>query len=123
MWSVLGNITVSRVRLNLHSRDIEATETFTTSAELRQLLSVVRPGRLGLMRATKRSWTEEDSTRLVELVRSGVSAARCAVIFKRRITSVQKEARRRGCAFPDIRAVKKARIARGVEEENRLRQT
>lgn len=75
------------------------------------------------MRATKRSWTEEDSARLVELVRSGVSATRCAVIFKRRITSVQKEARRLGCGFPDTRAVKKARIARGVEEENRLRQT
>jgi hypothetical protein len=74
------------------------------------------------MRKTKLSWTDAESTRLIELIRSGASAARCSVIFKRRITVVQKEARRLGCAFPDIRAVKKARIARGVEEENRLQQ-
>jgi len=75
------------------------------------------------MGKTKLSWTDADSARLLELIRSGASAARCSVIFKRRITVVQKEARRLGCAFPDMRAVKRARIARGIDEETRLRQT
>lgn len=66
---------------------------------------------------TNRTWTAEDLERLKQLVASGVSAARAAVIFRRSIVSVKAQAKRLGFPFPDERMLKRERKARDIQTE------
>ena len=56
-------------------------------------------------------WTPEDCERLVRLVEKGTSLARAAVIFRRRMKSVQIKARKLGKPFPDFKTEKRERQA------------
>lgn len=58
---------------------------------------------------TNRSWSPAHIERLRELVLAGASPARVAAHFNRSTTSVQSQAKRLGCPFPDSRLVKRAR--------------
>jgi len=62
---------------------------------------------------TNRTWTSEDLHRLEEMVRSGASAARASVAFRRSIVSVKTQAKKLGCPFPDERSLKRNRRAAG----------
>jgi hypothetical protein len=64
---------------------------------------------------TSRTWKPEDLQRLQELVASGVSAARAAVMFRRSIGCVKAQAKRIGTPFPDDRLLKRQRRARELE--------
>lgn len=64
---------------------------------------------------TSRTWTAADIERLKQLVASGVSAARAAVIFHRSIVSVKAQAKRFGFPFPDERVLKRERKARDIQ--------
>lgn len=64
---------------------------------------------------TNRTWTAADIERLKQLVASGVSAARAAVIFRRSIVSVKAQAKRFGFPFPDERVLKRERKARELQ--------
>jgi hypothetical protein len=60
-------------------------------------------------RRTSQSWTPADLDKLARLVRSGVTAARAAVIFGRRMNAVQAKARQLGIPFEDIRIARRRR--------------
>jgi hypothetical protein len=64
---------------------------------------------------TNRTWTAADIERLRQLVRSGASAARAAVIFRRSIVSVKAQAKRFGFPFPDERVLRRERKARDIQ--------
>jgi GcrA cell cycle regulator len=66
---------------------------------------------------TNRTWTSADIERLKQLVASGVSAARAAVIFRRSIVSVKGQAKRLGFPFPDERILKRERRAREIQPQ------
>jgi len=66
---------------------------------------------------TNRTWTAADVERLRQLVVSGVSAARAAVIFRRSIVSVKAQAKRFGFPFPDERVLRRERKARDIQTE------
>ncbi len=66
---------------------------------------------------TNRTWTAADIERLKQLVASGVSAARAAVIFRRSIVSVKAQAKRFGSPFPDERVLRRERKARDIQTE------
>jgi hypothetical protein len=66
---------------------------------------------------TNRTWTAADIEHLKQLVASGVSAARAAVIFRRSIVSVKAQAKRFGFPFPDERVLKRERKARDIQNE------
>ena len=67
--------------------------------------------------AKKYSWSEADDARLKEMIRDGASAARCSVVFKRKIAAVQIQARKLGMPFRPMREVKKARDAKCLAAE------
>ena len=70
---------------------------------------------------TKRlPWTEEDTTRLLQLVDQGVSAARAGAMLKRSMSAVQNHARKQGKPFPSVLSVRKAINAK-IEEAERKR--
>jgi hypothetical protein len=58
---------------------------------------------------TNRTWKPEDIKRLEQMVRSGVSAVRAAVVFKRSVLCVKAKAKENGFPFPDERLVKRKR--------------
>jgi len=60
-------------------------------------------------RMTSVSWTPADLDKLASLARSGVTAARAAVIFGRRMNAVQAKARELGIPFEDIRVARRRR--------------
>jgi hypothetical protein len=62
---------------------------------------------------TSKSWSPAHIERLRELVLAGASPVRVAAYLHRSMTSVQSQAKRLGCPFPDSRPVKRAR--RGKE--------
>lgn len=66
------------------------------------------------------NWTEAECERLVDLIKSGCSVARAAVIFKRSISSVQNRARKLGTPFPKLREVKKLRLDKIEAAEREL---
>jgi hypothetical protein len=68
---------------------------------------------------TNRTWTHEDLTRLEGMVRSGVSAMRASVAFRRSLVSVKSQAKKSGFPFPDDRDLKRAR--RALHLDNGLR--
>ena len=68
---------------------------------------------------TSRTWMPDDLRRLEDMVRSGVSATRAAVAFRRSIVSVKTQAKRLGCPFPDERALKRNRRAVGISPTER----
>ena len=47
-----------------------------------------------------KAWSEEENARLKELVAQGVSIARAAAIFSRKIDGVRLQARKLGVSFP-----------------------
>ncbi len=63
---------------------------------------------------TNRTWKPEDIKRLEEMVRSGVSAVRASVAFRRSVTGVKAQAKKLGCPFPDERQLKRNRRGAGV---------
>lgn len=66
---------------------------------------------------TSRTWTAGDIERLKQLVASGTSAARAAVIFRRSIVSVKAQAKRFGFPFPDERVLRRERKARDIQTQ------
>jgi hypothetical protein len=66
---------------------------------------------------TNRTWRPDDIERLKQLVASGVSAARAAVVFRRSIVSVKGQAKRLGFPFPDERILKRERRAREIQPQ------
>lgn len=60
---------------------------------------------------TSRTWTSEDIKRLEEMVRSGVSAVRASVAFRRSIIAVKSQAKKCGFPFPDDRVLQRERRA------------
>lgn len=58
---------------------------------------------------TNRTWSPAHLDRLRELVLAGASPARVAAHLHRSMTSVQSQAKRLGCPFPDSRVLKRAR--------------
>jgi hypothetical protein len=69
-----------------------------------------------MKRATRLSWTPEQTALLLSLVEKGVSALRASVVLKRPKLAVQYKARQLGRAFPDVRAVRTTRLMREAAE-------
>jgi hypothetical protein len=55
---------------------------------------------------TKRSWTNDDIVRLIELAENGSSAMRAAAALNRRATVVTKKARELGKPLEGVRLLK-----------------
>jgi hypothetical protein len=55
----------------------------------------------------KTTWTDADNERLKAFVASGVSLARAAAAFNRRLNSVRYQARKLGTPFPPLRDFRK----------------
>ena len=66
------------------------------------------------------NWKPDDNQRLVEMVETGVTAARASVIFKRSITAVQNQARKLGKRFPTLNDAKRARNSKIKAAEQTL---
>lgn len=58
-----------------------------------------------------RVWTDQERSRLLELIASGASPMKCAAALKRRVASVRKQAREMGHPFPSIH-----QFRRGLKE-------
>ena len=58
------------------------------------------------MRPKKSAWTNEDEERLRTFVAQGVSIIRAAAALRRPIVSIRNHARKIGCPFPHLRAVR-----------------
>ncbi len=69
---------------------------------------------------SKTSWTEEELTRLRQMIESGASPARASVVFRRTLLSVQNQARKLGAPFPARRDVKRERLAKYEAAERAL---
>ena len=69
-----------------------------------------------MTRTTRLSWTPEQTRLLLSMIDKGSSAVRASVVLKRPKQAVQHMARQLGKPFPDVRAVKAARLKREVAE-------
>lgn len=61
---------------------------------------------------TSRTWMPDDIRRLQEMSKSGISAARAAVVLRRSISCVKAKAKSLGSPFPDERLLKRERRSR-----------
>jgi hypothetical protein len=73
-----------------------------------------------MTRATRQSWTPEQTQLLLSMIDKGVSAVRASVVLKRPKLAVQHKARQLGKSFPDVRAVKMARLMKEAAERESL---
>jgi len=73
-----------------------------------------------MKRTTRQSWTPEQTDLLLSLVEKGISALRASVVLKRPKLAVQYKARQLGRSFPDVRAVRSARLMKEAAEREAL---
>lgn len=65
---------------------------------------------------TNRTWTAQDIERLKQMVETGVSAQRAAVVFRRSIIAVKTQAKKCGFPFPDERELKRQRRGSDIRQ-------
>jgi hypothetical protein len=67
-----------------------------------------------------KAWSEEECTRLQQMVLAGASVSRCSAAFNRPTNSVRNQARRLGTPFAGSRATKAVKMAKIAAAEKLL---